>query len=35
MIQEAIESEGIQEIFKLEKLVETEVDIFSEDYLRN
>ncbi|MGK0291246.1 MAG: type I restriction enzyme R subunit, partial [bacterium] len=33
MIQEAIESEGIQEIFKLGETGETEVDIFSEDYL--
>jgi type I restriction enzyme R subunit len=33
MIQEAIESEGIEEIFKLGETGETEVDIFSEDYL--
>ena len=33
MIQEAIESEGIEEIFKLGETGEKEVDIFSEDYL--
>ncbi|RTY67677.1 type I restriction endonuclease subunit R [Flavobacterium sp. LB2P53] len=33
MIQEAIESEGVEEIFKLGETGETEVDIFSDDYL--
>jgi type I restriction enzyme R subunit len=33
MIQEAIESEGIEEIFKLGETGEKEVDIFSDDYL--
>lgn len=33
MIQEAIESEGVEEIFKLGETAETEVDIFSDDYL--
>ena len=33
MIQEAIESEGVEEIFKLGEEEATEVDIFSEDYL--
>jgi type I restriction enzyme R subunit len=33
MIQEAIESEGVQEIFKLGEENEKEVDIFDEDYL--
>jgi type I restriction enzyme R subunit len=33
MIQEALESEGVEEIFKLGETGETEVDIFSDDYL--
>lgn len=33
MIQDAIESEGVEEIFKLGEKGETEVDIFSDDYL--
>ena len=33
MIQEAIESEGVEEIFKLGEEEATEIDIFSEDYL--
>jgi type I restriction enzyme R subunit len=33
MIQDAIESEGVEEIFKLGETGETEVDIFSDDYL--
>jgi type I restriction enzyme R subunit len=33
MIQEAIESEGVEEIFKLGDEGATEVDIFSDDYL--
>jgi type I restriction enzyme R subunit len=33
MMQEALESEGVHEIFKLGETGETEVDIFSEDYL--
>jgi len=33
MIQEALESEGIEEIFKLGETGETEVDIFSDYYL--
>jgi type I restriction enzyme R subunit len=33
MIKEAIESEGVQEIFKLGEENETQVDIFDEDYL--
>ena len=33
MIQEAIESEGVEEIFKLGDEAATEVDIFSDDYL--
>jgi type I restriction enzyme R subunit len=33
MIQEAIESEGVEEIFKMGEDEATEIDIFSEDYL--
>ncbi len=33
MIQEAIESEGVEEIFKLGDESETEVDLFDEEYL--
>uniref|UniRef100_UPI00404B0299 type I restriction endonuclease subunit R n=1 Tax=Flavobacterium sp. TaxID=239 RepID=UPI00404B0299 len=33
MIQEAIESEGVEEIFKMGEEEATEIDIFSEDYL--
>lgn len=33
MIQDALESEGVEEIFKLGETGETEVDIFSNDYL--
>lgn len=33
MIQEAIESEGVEEIFKLGDETATEIDIFDEDYL--
>jgi type I restriction enzyme R subunit len=33
MLQDAIESEGVEEIFKLGDNNETEVDIFSDDYL--
>jgi type I restriction enzyme R subunit len=33
MMQEALESEGVHEIFKLGETGETEVDIFSDDYL--
>lgn len=33
MLQDAIESEGVEEIFKLGDDNETEVDIFSEDYM--
>lgn len=33
MLQEAIESDGVEEIFKLGDANETEVDIFSDDYM--
>lgn len=33
MLQEAIESDGVEEIFKLGEDNQTEVDIFSEDYM--
>lgn len=33
MLQDAIESEGVEEIFKLGDSNETEVDIFSDDYM--
>lgn len=33
MLQEAIESNGVEEIFKLGEANQTEVDIFSEDYM--
>ena len=33
MMQEAIESDGVEEIFKLGEDNQTEVDIFSEDYM--
>jgi hypothetical protein len=33
MIKEALQSEGVEEIFKLGEEAETEQDIFDEDYL--